>query len=296
MQPELFETHRSKLFGIAYRMLGTIAEAEDAVQDTYLRWQQSNSKDVISNIEAYLVTTITRLCIDHLKSAKVNRENYVGTWLPEPLIEQRNAQAESEPEAAQELAQTLSYAFMMLLEQLNPVERAVYILREAFDFRHDEIAKILGRSSADSRQLSRRARQRLRQNEKRFEKTEEDQEALFARFLDAAAGNDLQPLFAFLAEDIALYSDGGGKVRAALRVLEGKARVIEFIERVLTQQDPASEISLCRVNGQPAIQQTLAGESTAIITCHFVEGKVAQLFIVRNPEKLHRNTIPHPIS
>ena len=282
MQTSLLEKHRAKLFGIAYRMLGTVTDAEDVVQEAYLRWQQSNNQQTIGNIEAYLVTVTTRLCIDHLKSARVNREHYIGPWLPEPLI----GAARSEPDVQQELAETLSYAFMMLLEQLNPVERAVYILREAFDFKHHEIAKILGRSPADSRQLSRRAKANLSHHEKRFEAADNDQEQLFTHFLDAASGNDLQPLFDFLAEDITLYTDGGGKVRAALRALHGKDRVIHFIQRALQQQDPDSEINICRVNGQPALKLTLQSQIVGIITLQFVRGLVQQLFIVRNPDKL----------
>ena len=260
-------------------MLGTVAEAEDAVQDAYLRWRQAQS---IDNPEAFLVTITTRLCIDHLKSARVKRESYVGPWLPEPLI----TEAVAGPEAQQELAETLSFAFMMLLEQLSPAERAVYILREAFDFKHQEIADILGRSAADSRQLSRRAHTHLKQPARRFAAKDDDQERLFYEFLAAASGDDMQPLFDFLAEDIVARSDGGGKVRAALKVLVGKARVIEFVRRVLPQQDPNNEIAVCRVNGQPAIKRSENGKVTAITTLQFVDGKVQQIFIVNNPEKL----------
>jgi len=206
---DVFESHRPKLFGIAYRMLGTVAEAEDAVQDTYLRWQQALEKNSISldekaetnsaavttkrvdNPEAYLVTIITRLCIDNLKSARAKRESYIGPWLPEPLITEEAAG----PEIQQELAETLSFAFMMLLEQLSPAERAVYILREAFNFKHQEIAEILGRSTADSRKLSSRARTHLNQPARRYAATNSDQELLFGKFIAAAAGEDMQPLY-----------------------------------------------------------------------------------------------------
>jgi len=292
LSADVFERLRPKLFGIAYRMLGTVAEAEDAVQDTYLRWLQVRTlasddsaqtlHKPIDNPEAFLVTITTRLCIDQLKSARVTRETYVGPWLPEPLI----TDVAAGPDVQQEMAETLSFAFMMLLEQLNPVERAVYILREAFDFKHQEIADVLGRSAADSRQLSRRAHAHLAQPAKRYAATDNDQERLFTEFLAAATGNDMQPLFDFLAEDIRAHTDGGGKVRAALKVLVGKPRVIEFVRRVLPKQDSNSELALCRVNGQPAIKQSIDGKTTAIITMQFVNSKVQQLFIVRNPEKL----------
>ena len=306
---EVFEIHRPKLFGIAYRMLGTVTEAEDAVQDTYLRWRlalQRNSIQLeetskanvqaaiperVDNPEAYLVTIITRLCIDNLKSARAKRESYIGPWLPEPLITEPVAG----PEIQQELAETLSFAFMMLLEQLSPAERAVYILREAFNFKHQEIADILGRSTADSRQLNKRARTQLQQPGRRYAATDADQEQLFNKFLAAAAGEDMQPLFDFLAEDIVAHTDGGGKVRAALKVLVGKPRVIEFVRRVLPGQESTSELSLCKVNGKPAIKQTLDGNLTAIVTVQFVNAKVQQLFIVRNPEKLSRATLGQPV-
>lgn len=291
MDPELFEKHRSKLFGIAYRMLGTVSEAEDVVQEAYLRWHQMGNQQAISNLEAYLVTVTTRLCIDHLKSAKVRRECYVGPWLPEPLV----SDIETGPEAQKELADTLSYAFMMLLERLNPLERAVYILREAFDFKHEEIAEILDRNPAHSRQLSRRAKASLGQSGKRFEYSDADQERLFSRFVEASAGGDLKPLFEMLADDITLYSDGGGKALAALRPLLGKERIIRFLRRAFPQQDSDTALQFCRVNGQPALQLSLEGEVTGIITLHFVKGKVQQMFVVKNPDKLGNTDTHHSI-
>ena len=280
-----FETYRPKLFGIAYRMLGEIGAAEDAVQDTYVRWSQSVGKsgeDQVENVEAYLVTITTRLCIDSLKSARARRESYVGPWLPEPLI----SDVTPGPDAQQELAETLSYAFMLLLEELSPVERAVYILREAFDFKHQEIAEVLGRSSAYSRQVSRRAQARLQQPGKRFVASDADKDQLYEQFVAAAAGPDLNQLFEFLADDIVAHTDGGGKVRAALKVLSGKPRVIEFIRRVLPQLATQSEMVACRVNGQPAIKQLVDGETVGVVTVHIAHGKVQQLFVVRNPDKL----------
>jgi len=262
---EQFETHRSKLFGIAYRMLGSVAEAEDAVQDTYLRWQTRSTTEHIDNTEAFLVTITTRLCLDQLKSAQQKRAAYVGTWLPEPLIES----ASQEPDVQRELAETLSYAFMLLLEQLTHVERAVYILREAFDFKHREIADILDRSPEDIRQLSRRAKQHLKQQKARFQVDAERSEELFKTFVDATIGGELQSLIDHLADDIELYSDGGGKVTAALKVLKGKERILEFVYRVMLQQDPATQVSFCRVNGQPAVKHALDGVTTGVTTLHF---------------------------
>jgi len=282
MTNEDFEAHRPKLFGIAYRMLGTVAEAEDAVQETYLRWHQRKHPEETKNVEAFLVTVTTRLCIDQLKSARVQREEYVGPWLPEPLINS----TEPPPESRHELAETLSYAFLMLLERLNPAERAVYILREAFDFKHNEIAQILDRTPAASRKLNSRAKEQLKSPKRRFAANPDEQEVLLMKFVAAAAGSDMEPLFELLAQDVSVYSDGGGKVRAALKVLRGKERVVAFLQRSIAQQDPDSSVSFCRVNGQPAIQQSLRGKTIGVITLDVVDGKVRQVFIVRNPDKL----------
>ena len=284
--------------GVAYRMLGSIAGAEDAVQDSFVRWlsrERGEPTGDVNNLEAYLVRVTTRLCLDVLKSAKETRESYVGPWLPEPLVSENSPEAQQPPDLQLERSETLSYAFMMLLELLNPVERAVYILREAFDYRHAEIASIIGRTEADSRQLSRRARERIKTPVQRFEASDGDQERLFQRFVAAAAGADLQPLFDLLAEDIVARTDGGGKVRAALRVLSGKARVVEFIRRVLPQLAQGSEISFCRVNGQPAMRQRVNGQTAGLLTVQFVDGRAEQLFIMRNPDKLEREVMPHTL-
>ena len=185
---------------------------------------------------------------------------------------------------------------MLLLEQLTPVERAVYILREAFDFKHGEIAAVLDRSPEDIRQLSRRAKQHLKQQKSRFQASAEDCEALFNTFVDAALGEDLQSLVNHLADDVELYTDGGGKVRAALKVLKGKERIIEFINRVAPQQDPETLSSLCRVNGQPAIKQTLNGTTTGVITLYFENHLLSKIFIVRNPDKLQNDGASYQIN
>ena len=291
MSSERFEQHRSRLFGIAYRMLGSVSDAEDVVQEVFLRWYQMEDQEAVANLEAYLVTVATRLCLDYLKSAKVRRECYVGPWLPEPLF----SEAAAGPEAHRELADTLSFAFMMLLERLNPMERAVYILREAFDFRHEEIAQILNRKPSHSRQLSRRAKKSLGQPGKRFEHSDADQERLFSRFVEASAGGDLKPLFDLLADDITLYSDGGGKVLAALRPLRGKERIIRFLNRALPQQDSDTSLELCQVNRQPALRICLDSSVIGIVTLHFVQGKLQQIFVVKNPDKLVNTEIRHSI-
>jgi len=279
MPATTFEACRPKLFGIAYRMLGEISTAEDIVQDAYLRWHHSERGN-IDNPEAFLVTVTTRLCIDHLKSAKVSRESYIGPWLPEPLIA-----ANDEPEMAQALADTLSYGWLMLLERLDPVERAVFILREAFDYKHQEIADILGKSEANSRQLARRAKQHIQQDDRRSDGVD-DRDKLFGEFLQACATGDMDQLFDLLADDITVYSDGGGKVRAALRPLQGKERVMRFLKRLFQNMDDSSDVRLCRINGQPGLSIYEDGKLTATTTMEFENGKVKQLYSVRNPDKL----------
>jgi RNA polymerase sigma-70 factor (ECF subfamily) len=247
------------------------------------------SKTSVKNVEAFLVTVTTRLSLDYLKSARAQRVEYIGPWLPEPLL----AETASEPDAETELADTLSFAFMMLLERLNPSERAVYILREAFNLKHAEIAQVLNHSPAYSRQLAKRAKAQLGQHEKRFEASDKDQDRMFSSFLEASMSGDLKPLFERLADDITLYSDGGGKVIAALRPLLGKDRVVRFLRKTLAPKTPKEEIQLCRVNGQPAIKLSFAGHVVTVITLNFVDGKVQQIFVQRNPDKLRAANVEH---
>ena len=277
-----FEAARPKLFGLAYRMLGTVTDAEDAVQDAYLRWQQVETPEAIRNPEAFLVTVTTRLCIDQLKSARVQREQYIGPWLPEPIVEDPL----SEPGEHYQLAESLSFAFMVMLEKLNPVERAAYLLREAFEFSHGEIAEILDRSAADSRQLNKRARTRIGAPEQRFESSEQEQQNLLLRFMGAATEGNFEPLFDLLAEDIALYSDGGGKVMAALKVLRGKERIIAFLERISSQIDANSAFRMCRANGQPAVLQSVDDKVTGLYAVRARTGKLQEVYVLRNPDKL----------
>lgn len=281
---ERFVKHRPKLLGIAYRMLGSIAEAEDVVQEAYLRWHEAE-QDAVDNSEAFLVTVATRLSIDHLRRAQVRRETYIGPWLPEPLA----TESLPGPDAATELAETLSYAFLLMLERLDPVERAVYILREAFELKHEEVAEIVGKSPENCRQISRRASRRLARQEPRFDGSGKTKEELFTEFLHACATGDIQQLVDMLAEDATLYSDGGGKVLAALRPLHGRDRIARFFNRTFQQFDRGMGARPCRINGQPGIEISQGGDVVGIFTMQFVGGKIQQLFAVRNPEKLRRH-------
>ena len=218
-----FEQYRSLLFSIAYRMLGGVAEAEDMVQDTFLRWQLQAGKE-IESAKALLTTIVTRLCIDHLKSARHRREHYVGVWLPEPLMETHDR----DPAQAAELADSLTNAFMLIVETLSPVERAVFLLREVFDYDYSEVSQMVGKSEANCRQMVVRAREHLAARRPRFNADPEHAAQLVNRFLLARDQGDSQALLNLLTEDATIYSDGGGKVTASRSPIRGAERVARF--------------------------------------------------------------------
>jgi RNA polymerase sigma-70 factor (ECF subfamily) len=276
---EIFERARPRLRGIAYRMLGSLEEAEDVVQDAWLRWQRAGG-DRIDKPEAFLVTVTTRLSIDQLRSARVRRETYAGPWLPEPIVE------DTAPERQRELAESLSLALLMLLDQLDPVERAVFILREAFDMPHAAVAEVVGKTPANCRQLSRRARRKLSAESSPPQTTSDGHDELFERFLRACVDGDIDQLTDMLAEDAAVYSDGGGKVIAALRPLYGKERISRFLHRLVGQIDPDSVAERCRVNGVAGLCIRVRGRIDSVITPYFEGGRLRALFSVRNPDKL----------
>jgi RNA polymerase sigma-70 factor (ECF subfamily) len=234
---EAFDEHRNLLFSIAYRMLGSVADAEDLVQETFLRWQDAEPGEVKSP-RAFLSTVITRLCINHLRSARVRREQYVGPWLPEPLLTARGA----DPEGDARRAESLSMAFLVLLESLSPVERSVFLLREVFDYDYPEIAQVVGKSEVNCRQTLRRARQYVVERRPRFDPSPSQREQLTSQFLKASAEGDMQGLLALLAEDVALWSDGGGKASAALRPIWGADRVVRFMLGSLRKLVPADRV------------------------------------------------------
>src|SRR5215510_12525318 len=215
-----FEAHRPLLFSIAYRMLGSASEAEDVVQDAWLRARQDEQADVRST-RAYLTTIVTRLCIDHLRSAERTRMEYPGPWLPEPLAEPNQESAD--------LSSSLTTAFLVLLEQLSPTERAVFLLREVFEFDFGEIAKSVGKNVANTRQILTRARGRLRQSRPRFTASRRESEEIVRRFRDACVTGNVDELMAVLHADATLVSDGGGKVAAATRPVIGAERVRKFL-------------------------------------------------------------------
>jgi RNA polymerase sigma-70 factor (ECF subfamily) len=285
---EIFNENRKLLFAIAYRMLGSVADAEDLVQEAFLRWQQTDPAEVRSP-RAYLSAVLTRLCINHLKSARTRREEYVGPWLPEPLL---TGQA-LDPGGDVRLAESLSMAFLVLLESLSPVERTVFLLREVFDYDYAEIAYILGKSEANCRQMLRRAREQVAARRPRFDPSPVQRERLAEQFLKTSVEGDLPGLLALLAEDVALWADGGGKTAAALRPIHGADRVVRFIIGALRKFVPADRVSRrIEINGQPGIISYVGRWPISAVILDPVGGRIQTIYIVSNPEKLAR--LPSP--
>jgi RNA polymerase sigma factor (sigma-70 family) len=247
----LYAELRPAAFAVAYRMLGSVAEAEDAVQDGLLRLHSALEEgEAIAAPRAYLSTVITRLCIDRLRSARVRREQYVGEWIPEPLVEDGGG---GDPAARAEMADSLSLAFLALLERLSPEQRAAFLLREVFDEPYDRIASIVGTSEANARQLVTRARRHVAERRPRFETSREQRERLADGFFAAAEQGDLAELERLLAHDVELHGDGGGKVPALARVLSGRSRVARTLVNWSRSGWRFANASIRRVdvNGQP---------------------------------------------
>jgi RNA polymerase sigma-70 factor (ECF subfamily) len=278
---EDFERHRSLLFSIAYRMLGSVADAEDVVQEAYLRWQQAPEAEVRSP-RSYLSAVVTRLSIDRQRSARARREEYVGPWLPEPLVSERA----EEVAVLDELSESLSIAFLVVLESLNPVERAVFLLREVFDYDYEEISRILGKSEDNCRQIAHRARQSVAARRPRFERSPEQEERLSRQFLEACMSGDMEGLISLLSEDVTLWSDGGGKVAAAPYPIYGPERVARFLLGVLRTVPPAFSARPAQVNGAPGVVGYVDGSPTGVVALDVVDGRLHGVRIVVNPDKL----------
>jgi len=270
-----FEQYRGRLFSIAYRMLGSVADAEDILQETFIRWMQASSDDIRS-AKAFLVTIITRLCINQLQSARVQREKYVGQWLPEPFIIDEDHDPGS-----------LSIAFLVLLERLNPIERAVFLLREVFDYEYAEIAAAVGQSEANCRQILRRARQHVRAERPRFQATEEEHDALLERFRHAAVSGDVGALEALLSADVVLHTDGGGKAPALPNLVNGANNVARAIVGGVTRLTPTNLVQrVLRINGEPGIVTYLNARPFGVFTIRVHEGEIAAIYAITNPDKL----------
>lgn len=278
---DVFDRYRPLLFSIAYRMLGSVTDAEDIVQEVFVRWQRAPEAEVRSP-KAYLSAIVTRLCIDQLRSARAQREEYVGPWLPEPLpSEQASDMAETTA-----LEESLSMAFLVLLESLNPTERAVFLLREVFDYDYDEISHLVGKSEANCRQIARRARQSVAARRPRFEHSPEQEERLTERFAEACTSGDMEGLLELLSDDITLWSDGGGKVRAALNPIRGSERVARFLLGILRKVPPGFVARRAWINGGPGIVGYVEGRPMSVVTLDVADGRIRAVHIVVNPEKL----------
>lgn len=277
-----FDQYRSLLFSVAYRMLGTVADAEDMLQETFIRWQQAADEEIRSP-RAFLVTIISRLCINYLQSTRVQREEYVGQWLPEPIA----TDPANDPLGIIRVDESLSMAFLVLLERLTPVERAVFLLREVFEYEYSEIAAVLGQSEANCRQILRRARQHVSAMRPRFKVSARRQSALLEHFLQATNSGDLDGLVALLSRDVVLHSDGGGKGVAVPNVVQGVDNVSRGMLGALRKLIPKEIVRrIAPINGGPGIVSYLNGKPFSVLTLDTAEGRIRAIYIVTNPEKL----------
>ncbi|MEU0204216.1 MULTISPECIES: RNA polymerase sigma-70 factor [unclassified Streptomyces] len=279
---EEFTAHRPRMFGLAYRLLGSAEEAEDAVQDAYLRWSRTD-RVVIDHPGAWLARVVTNLCFNRITSARVRREQYVGPWLPEPVFTQDGSLG---PMELAEQRDSVSTALLVLLERLTPTERAVYVLREAFGYGHRDIAGVLDLSEANCRQLYRRAIQRVARPEARFTPAAEQQRELVESFVTAAREGDLAGLEKLLAKDVTWWSDGGGKVTAARRPLVGREMVMRFLVGGAQRFEGGLDLAVAEVNGAPALVAHAAEQLIAVASFELREGVIAQVRVVVNPDKL----------
>lgn len=276
-----FERERGRLFGVAYRMLSSVSEAEDVLQDAWLRWQAVDPATV-ENPSAFLMRTVTRLCIDTLGAARNRLTDYVGPWLPEPLIQDTS----ESPEALRELADDLSTAFLLLLERLNPVERAVFLLRESFDFSHREIAETIGKTEENCRQIDRRARQKLSGVPRPRPADPEEHDRLLYGFLQASREGDMQGMLNLLARDVVCTSDGGGKAHAAKVPLVGAERVAKFLSGLQAKAQVPFEVRTARINGRTGFITYVEGQIANVGTMRIEDGLIREIFIQVNPDKL----------
>jgi RNA polymerase sigma-70 factor (TIGR02957 family) len=288
----VFDEHRGLLVSVAYRILGSVADAEDAVQEAYLRWSGVDHSE-IKDPRAFLVRVTTRLAIDRLRRARTRRESYVGPWLPEPILTRQD------PSEEVAMAESVSMAMLVVLETLSPLERAVFVLREAFGMPHAEIADVLGRREEAVRQLARRAREHVRERRTRFDADSDEQRRVTERFLEATSTGDLEALMAVLSPGVELVADGGGKARAPLRPVQGAQKVARFLLSVTTERNTARflesvgsqssgevRVHLAPVNGAPGVVITADNEPISALVLEVSEDLVQTIRLIANPEKL----------
>ncbi|VTU41108.1 putative RNA polymerase sigma factor FecI [Variovorax sp. PBS-H4] len=278
-----FDRHRKRLLGIAYRMLGSAADAEDVVQDAWLRWNDATI-DALDNPEAWLVTVVTRLSIDRLRAAKLQREHYEGTWLPEPLL----TSAPASPEQMLERADDISVAFLAVLERLAPEARAAFLLREVFDADYEDVARTLGKSEAACRQLVHRAKAQIQDERPRFAVESDTHWRLMQGFADASASGDMRRLKELLAEDAELIGDSGGKVPAFRKMLRGAQRIAQYFYAVPRLLGGGLRLELAEINGEPGLLRFYNGALESVQTIETDGERILRICTQRNPEKLAR--------
>ncbi|MBT2477686.1 RNA polymerase sigma-70 factor [Streptomyces sp. ISL-94] len=277
---DAFEQHRRLLFAAAYRMLGSVADAEDIVQDAWLSWNRTD-RAAVEHPKAYLVRTVTNLSLNRLKSAQVVREAYVGPWLPEPLLTSPDIAEEAE------LADTVSMAVLVVLETLTPTERAVFMLREVFGYTYAEIAEVIGKSEVSVRQSAHRAREHVQARRPRFTAEPAEQREVAEKFREACTGGDLNAVLALLAPDVVSWSDGGGVVTAARRPLYGPDHVARWFLGVLAKPEVQGvEMRPAEINGVPGLLLVSGGVNAGALTFEAVDGRITALRLAINPEKL----------
>ncbi len=276
-----FALLRPRLFSIAYRMLGVRADAEDVLQDAWLRWNSADH-DAIQSSEAWLVTVVTRLSIDRLRAAKAQRDAYIGYWLPEPLVET----SERTPDAVAELASDLSVAMMWALERLAPEERAAFLLRQAFDQDYSEIAAILGKSEAACRQILHRAKERVRNETPRFQVSKEAHRSLLEQFMLAARSGDQVALKMLLADDVAIISDGGGKVPSFMKIVRGAQRIARLYFAIHRRHGSQLDYRMALINGEPGLLRYVNGKIESAQAFASDGTHITAIYAMRNPDKL----------
>jgi RNA polymerase sigma-70 factor (ECF subfamily) len=279
-----FEEFRPLMFSIAYRMLGSITEAEDIVQEAYLRYQAASPERIVSH-KAFLSTVVTRLCLNQLELARIQREAYIGPWLPEPAL--TDLDERFTPAHQAELHESVSMAFLVLLEQLTPAERAVFLLREVFDYDYAEVAAIVGKEEAACRKLLSRAKKHIADHRPRFKPTPEEHRQILTHFIQAVSNGELTGLLELLADDVVLWADGGGKTLGAItRPLHGRAAVSRFLLASPRFARAGSQVNVAQVNGDPALIVQVSGKALVVLSLGIDQGQVRAIWVIGNPDKL----------
>ena len=290
MQTDPFEEYRSLLFAMAYRMLGSAMEAEDMVQEAYLRYR-ATPPESIRTLKSYLTTIVHHLCLDHLKSAQTRRENYVGPWLPEPIITGDGASLLSPLRQITD-RESISMAFLVLLESLSPLERAVFLLREVFDYEYAEIAQITGREETACRQLFSRAKKHISEHRPRFPASPEAHAKMIGRFMEAFIAGDIDGLMSLLAEDVTVWSDGGGKVSAARQPIHGRDNVARASIAILSRAPEGTTFEVIEANGLPALLIRVKGQVVGVLALEVEGDFIRAVRNVANPDKLAHLNLP----